>query len=177
MKTKILVPQRRIQRRVRELARAIDRHYRGKEITVIAVLSGGVIFAADLVRRLKTPLRMDFIRASSYGDGRRSSGRVALRSYPRCSLRGAHVLLVDDILDSGLTLRKLTAFLRRRKPASVEACVLLRKRVLRPAGLHPRFVGLEIPNRYVYGYGLDLAGWERNRRDVVCLVETNKPAG
>lgn len=80
MKTRILIPQRRIQRRVRELARAIDRHYRGKEITVIAVLSGGVIFAADLVRRLKTPLRMDFIRASSYGAGRRSSGRVALHS-------------------------------------------------------------------------------------------------
>jgi hypoxanthine phosphoribosyltransferase len=168
MKTRILIPHRRIQRRIRELARRIDHHYRGREIVVVGVLTGGILFLADLVRRLKTPVRLDFIAASSYGNRRHSSGRVIFHPHSKISLHGAHVLLVDDILDTGLTLRELTAFLRRQRPSSIEVCVLLRKMgVQRKFRTKPRFIGFDIPKRFIFGYGLDYDETRRNLPDIV----------
>lgn len=161
-KSRILLSQRQIQSRVTVLARKIDRHYRGKELVLIGVLNGSIIFLADLVRHLKGAVRLDCISASSYGRKTCSSEKVLFHRRLKVTVRGAHVLLVDDILDTGRTLAILLQFLGSMKPASLELCVLLRKRVPRVAPLHPRFVGFDIPNRFVYGYGLDIAEKFRN---------------
>ncbi|MDD2707362.1 MAG: hypoxanthine phosphoribosyltransferase [Verrucomicrobiae bacterium] len=152
----ILLPRRVIARRVKELAREIDAHYRGRELVLVGVLNGSLVFLADLMRELKLPLQVDFITASSYGRRTRSRGKILFRPHLKLSLCGAHVLLVDDIFDTGATLEKAMSFLKTLKPASLNACVFLRKRVRRTVRCRPRFVGFDIPDRFVYGYGLDL---------------------
>lgn len=159
---KVLISEALIHSRVRALARQIDRHYRGKEIVLIGILNGSIIFLSDLVRSLKTPLLMDCLGASSYGMGHKSSGKVIFNSQLKLSVKNAHVLLVDDILDTGLTIVQLMKFLRSLKPASLEVCVFLKKDIPRKTKLKPRFVGFEIPNQFVYGYGLDLSERCRN---------------
>ncbi len=162
VKTRVLFSSHRIQRRVTALAREIDRHYRGRELVLIGVLNGSVIFLADLVRHLKTPLKLDCISASSYGTATRSSGKVIFHPHLKLTVKGAHILLVDDILDTGRTVSKLMRFLRTFRPASVKLCVLLRKRVKRAVPAKAHFVGFDIPDRFVYGYGLDIAEQFRN---------------
>jgi hypoxanthine phosphoribosyltransferase len=164
MKECVLLSERQINVCVKGLARQIDRFYKGKEIVLIGVLNGSIIFLADLVRHLKTPLRLDSIAASSYGTKTRSSGKVLFNTNLKVSVKNAHVLLVDDILDTGQTISCLMKALKSMRPASLELCILLKKQVPRKTSVRARFVGFEIPDYFVYGYGLDYAERFRNLR-------------
>ncbi len=165
---RVLISEKRILRRVGALAREVDAWSRGGRVVVVGVLNGSILFLADLVRRLRSPVVLDCIAASSYGTARTSSGRVLFNRRLRLNVRGAKVLLVDDILDTGRTLAALSRFLRKLGARRVETCVLLRKNVPRAADVSARFVGFDIPDRFVYGYGLDLRERFRNLRDIAC---------
>jgi hypoxanthine phosphoribosyltransferase len=167
MKRRVLLTESQIKRRVKELARQIDDFYIGREIVLIGVLNGSIIFLADLVRYLKTPLKLDSIAASSYGLKQKSSKKVLFTPNLKISVKGAHVLMVDDILDTGHTISKLLRAIRSMKPASLESCMLLRKRVKRRSKVSARFVGFDIPNHFVYGYGLDFSEKFRNLKNIV----------
>jgi len=171
MRPQILCSKSQIQRRVAEVAREIDRHYQGRELVMIGVLNGSIIFLADLIRRLKTPLSLDFISVSSYGENLIPSKKMVFHPHLKISVEGVHVLLVDDILDTGGTVQKLVRFLGSMHPASVEVCVLLRKRIRRSVFLRPRFVGFDVPDQFVYGYGLDIGEKFRNLPYIACNAE------
>jgi hypoxanthine phosphoribosyltransferase len=171
MKERVLLTEKQIQNRVRQLAHKIDRNYKGKEIVLIGVLNGSIIFLADLVRHLKTPLRLDSISASSYGMRTYSSKKVLFNADLKISVKGAHVLLVDDILDTGNTISKLMKAVRIMKPASLQLCIFLEKKVSRNFQFRPKFVGFKIPNHFVYGYGLDYAEQFRNLRCIAYKIE------
>jgi hypoxanthine phosphoribosyltransferase len=165
----LLISEARLRRRVRELARRIERDYAGRSVTLLVVLKGAAIFAADLLRELALPATIEFIGASSYGAETRSSGRVALRGLGRIDLRGRDVILLEDIVDSGLTARKLMNRLRRRGPVSLALCTLLRKRIANGVPVTIAYQGFEIPDRFVVGYGMDYAERYRNLRGVYIL--------
>jgi len=150
-----------IASRVRDLAREINRDLGGQELVVVGVLRGAVIFMSDLVRHLQMPLTCDFIRVSSYGEGQESSGRVQLEVDLTQPVAGKHVLVVEDIVDTGLTMQYLRQNLAARHPASVRVCTMLHKPEV-SAGVQLDYVGFAIPNRFVVGYGLDLAEQYRN---------------
>lgn len=164
---RVLISERRIKSRIKALAAEIDRHYRGREIILIGVLNGSIIFLADLVRHLKTPLQLDSLSASSYGKRTSSSGSVMFDPNLKLNLRKNHVLVVDDILDTGNTISKIIGAVKALKPKSLELCVLLEKNIPRKYQINPRFVGFQIDNHFVYGYGLDYAERYRNLRDIV----------
>jgi hypoxanthine phosphoribosyltransferase len=146
-----------IRQRVRALAREISAAYAGADrLLVVGLLKGSFIFLADLVREISLPLHVDFLIASSYGSGRVSSGEVRLLYDPASSLEGRSVLLVEDIVDSGTTLRKLLPRLQARGPKSLEVCALLLKRT-EGEQHEPRWVGFDAPNQFLVGYGLDHA--------------------
>jgi hypoxanthine phosphoribosyltransferase len=158
---KLLYTEAEIEARVSELAATISRDYRDTgEIVLIGVLKGAFIFLADLCRRLTVPHRVDFVALSSYGDAT-VSGAVRLVLDLRDPITDRHVLVVDDILDTGKTLRYLMETLEAQRPASLKSCVLTRKRKDRPAAIRADYVGLEIPDVWVVGYGLDLADHHR----------------
>ncbi len=161
---RVLIPEKRIHRRIASLAREVDAWSRGGRVVVVGVLNGSILFLSDLVRHLRSPVALDCIAASSYGKARKSRGKVIFNQRLRLNVRGASVLLVDDILDTGLTLAALTRFLKKLGARRVEACVLLRKEVPHAPGASARFVGFDIPDKFVYGYGLDLAEKFRNLR-------------
>lgn len=167
---RLLISEERIHRRIASLAREVDAWSGGGRVVVVGVLNGSIIFLSDLVRRLRSPVALDCIAASSYGKGRKSRGRVIFNQRLRLNVRGASVLLVDDILDTGLTLAAITRFLRGLGARRVEACVLLRKDVPHAPGASARFVGFDIPNKFVYGYGLDLAEKFRNLRFIAWVT-------
>lgn len=146
-----------IERRVSQLGREIAAAYpAGADVLVLALMKGSFIFVADLVRRIPRPIQFDFVAAGSYGDQRESSGKLELLYMPGKPLEGRHVVLVEDIVDSGLTIASLAPLLRERRPASLEICALLHKR--RPGlGEEPRWVGFDAPDEYLVGYGLDYA--------------------
>jgi hypoxanthine phosphoribosyltransferase len=171
---RVLISEHRILERIGSLAREVDAWSRGRRVVVVGVLNGSIIFLSDLVRRLRSPVALDCIAASSYGKARTSSGKVIFNRRLRLNVRGADVLLVDDILDTGLTLAALARFLRRLGARRVEACVLLRKAVPHAPGASARFVGFDIPDKFVYGYGLDLAEKLRNLRFIAYVP---KPEG
>jgi hypoxanthine phosphoribosyltransferase len=142
---------------VTEIAADISSAYsEDDDLLVLGLLKGSFIFMADLVRAITVPHQVDFLVASSYGSGTESSGRVLLLYDPSASLKGRAVLLVEDIVDSGTTLKRLVPELRERRPASVEICALLHKR-LGPVEPEPRWVGFDAPNEFLVGYGLDFA--------------------
>lgn len=147
----------RIAARVAELGQALTRAYPDGDLLLIGLLKGSFLFLADLVRQVERPLAVDFIVASSYGDGTVSSGNVRLLYDPEIDLAGKHVVLVEDIVDSGNTLRKLLALLQSRSPASLAVCALLDKVQMHPPFAELRFVGFEAPNAFLIGYGLDHA--------------------
>ena len=157
----VLIPEARLARRVRQLARAIEKDFAGRDLVVVALLNGTVICLADLIRQLRLPLRLDFIGVSSYGAGT-SSGELVFTKELRIDVRGHDVLLVDDILDTGRTLRAVCARLRRLRPRRLKICVLLDKRKRREGRVHADYVGFVIPDRFVVGYGLDYAERYRN---------------
>ncbi len=169
----ILVPAEDLQRRVRELGAEISRDYEGRDLIMIGVLKGAVLFLADLMRELTVPCEIDFMAVSSYGSETDSSGVVRILKDLDSSIEGRNVVIVEDIIDSGLTLQYLLRNLRARNPASVEVCALLTKPDRRRVDLPIRYVGFEIPNRYVIGYGLDYAQRYRNLGCVAVLNDSD----
>ncbi|MBX9742714.1 MAG: hypoxanthine phosphoribosyltransferase [Chthoniobacterales bacterium] len=167
---KILVDEQTIQRRVAELAAAITRDYEGKELTILALMKGSVIFLADLLRLIPIPLRLEVLPVSSY-HGHESSGMVHFREELLPEIAGHHILLIDDILDSGKTLKTLREHLLGKKPASLGACVLLHKKMKTMPGVHAEYVGFEIPDAFVVGYGLDYKEYYRNFPEIRALSE------
>lgn len=152
-----------IGRRVAEMGREVTAHYpRGEDLLVLGLLKGSFIFVADLVREIARPLHVDFLVASSYGSGTVSTGDVRLVYDPEASLRDRHVLLVEDIIDSGNTINRLIPMLQRRGPKSLELCALLHKRIAPPLALEARWVGFDAPQEFLIGYGLDHSENYRN---------------
>ena len=158
----ILIDEAQIARRTAELADELRAIYRGQDLVLVGVLKGAIMFITDLARRLRLPLEMDFMAVSSYGDATQSSGVVRITKDLDSSIEGRNVLLVEDVVDSGMTLRYLLEILRSRNPASLRVCTLLNKQVPRKADVTVEHVGFEIPNRFVVGYGLDYAERYRN---------------
>lgn len=159
---RVLITEARIHRRINALARDIDKCYSDAEITVITVLNGSMVFLGELLHRLPMPTRLDSVVARSYGAGTKSSGRIRISRQWQLPLKGQHVLLVDDIFDTGLTLKRICDHMRREHPASLRLCVLLDKPTRRVVDLQPDFVGFTIPDKFVVGYGLDFAERYRN---------------
>lgn len=146
-----------IATRVGELGREITAAYPDGDLLVLGLLKGSFIFLSDLVRHINRPIHVDFLVASSYGDGTVSSGTVRLLYDPETELEGKHILLVEDIVDSGRTLNELLKILGERRPASVEICALLHKRIATELKHETRFVGFDAPHEFLVGYGLDHA--------------------
>ncbi|MDP9228579.1 MAG: hypoxanthine phosphoribosyltransferase [Actinomycetota bacterium] len=165
----VLVTEEQLQRRVSELAAEVSRDYQGRELLLVAILKGAVPFLADLMRQLELPCELDFMAVSSYGSSTDSSGVVRILKDLDRPIDGREVLIVEDIIDSGLTLNYLLRSLRARNPASLEVCALLTKPERRRVDLPIRYVGFEIPNRFAVGYGLDLEERFRNLSHVAAL--------
>lgn len=154
---RVLYSAKDIERRVSELGREIAAAYPPEaDVLVLALMKGSFIFVADLVRRIPRPIQFDFVAAGSYGDQRTSSGALKLLYMPEKSLEGRNVVLVEDIVDSGLTMERLAPLLRVRRPASLDICALLHKR-RKGVSVEPRWVGFDAPDEYLVGYGLDYA--------------------
>jgi hypoxanthine phosphoribosyltransferase len=165
----VLVDAETLQRRVREMGEEISQAYRGKELLLVGVLKGAVFFVADVMRAIAVPVEVDFMAVSSYGSATDSSGVVRILKDLDMAIEGRDVLIVEDIVDSGLTLQYLMRSLRSRNPASLEVCALLTKPARRKVDLPIRFVGFEIPDRFAIGYGLDHAERYRNLPYVAAL--------
>ncbi len=157
----MLVTEHQIARRVRQLAREIERDFRGREFVVVSLLNGTVMFLADLLRHITIPLRLDFIGVTSYGPGT-ESGELVVTKELRLDVRGRDVLVVDDILDTGRTLSYVLPMLRALKPRRIRVCVLLDKPSRRIEDVRADYVGFRIPDYFVVGYGLDFAERYRN---------------
>jgi hypoxanthine phosphoribosyltransferase len=158
---RILINEDQIERRLRWLSREIQNDFSGREMVVVSLLNGTVMFLADLIRHLSLPLRLDFMGVSSYGDGT-ESGELIFTKELRLDVRGRDVLLVDDILDTGRTMARVLAKLRALKPRRIKTCVLLNKAARRTEDIEADYVGFEIPDYFVVGYGLDFAERYRN---------------
>jgi hypoxanthine phosphoribosyltransferase len=168
--TETLVTEAEIHAKLAELARRIEADYEGRDILLVGVLKGAVMVMADLARELRSHVTMDWMAVSSYGAGTQSSGVVRILKDLDSDLTGRHVLIVEDIIDSGLTLSWLLANLKSRGAASVEICALLRKPDAAKVDVDVTYLGFDIPNQFVVGYGLDYAERYRNLRDVAILA-------
>jgi hypoxanthine phosphoribosyltransferase len=173
---KILLKRGMIQRRVRAMAAQIARDFQGESVHFIGVLKGAVFFLADLVRSVPLETSLDFIAVSSYGKGIQSSGQVRLTKDLDRSIEGLNVILVEDILDTGLTLNYLIGILRQRKPKTLRIAALLDKPDRRLQPVQADYVGFRIPNEFVVGYGLDYSERYRNLRDICILTLPGKAA-
>lgn len=163
----VLLSAEQIQARVAELGTEISEHYQEQELYVVGILKGAFVFAADLLRQLRIPCQVHFIEASSYGQGKESSGVVTMRH--KLEVQGKHVLLVEDIYDTGNTLLQVMNDLQQQQPASLEACALLNKDIPEKQNISLKFQGFEIPPRFVVGYGLDYAEYYRELPCIACL--------
>ena len=170
----ILVQSDDLSHRVRELAAEVSRDYEGRDLFLVGVLKGAVFFLSDLMRHLEVPCEVDFMAVSSYGSSTDTSGIVRILKDLDSPIEGREVLIVEDIVDSGLTLSYLLRTLRARNPASLEVCALLTKPERRKVELPIKYVGFEIPNRFAIGYGLDHAERFRNLPYVAVLREDRK---
>ncbi|MGN6386136.1 MAG: hypoxanthine phosphoribosyltransferase [Verrucomicrobiota bacterium] len=168
---RVLIPESRLKRRVTELAHQLETEYADRELVIVAILNGTVMFLADLVRHLELPLRLDFLAVSSYGSGT-SPGRLHFTKELKLDVRGRDVLLVDDILDTGRTLKAVTSRLKRLRPKSLKTCVLLNKQARRIEPIAADYVGFEIEDFFVVGYGLDFAEAYRNLPFIAVLKES-----
>jgi hypoxanthine phosphoribosyltransferase len=165
----ILVQADDLQRRVRALGEEISRDYAGRELLLVCVLKGAVFFLSDLMRQIEVPCEVDFMAVASYGDSTDSSGVVRILKDLDAPIEGRDVLIVEDIVDSGLTLKYLLRNLAARKPNTLEVCALLTKPERRKARIDAKYIGFEIPNRFVIGYGLDHGEKHRNLPFVAAL--------
>jgi hypoxanthine phosphoribosyltransferase len=159
---KVLIPEDQLHARIREMAARIDADYAGQDLLLVAVLKGAVMAMADMSRALHIPVSLDFMAVSSYGSGTKSSGVVRILKDLDTDISGRHVLIIEDIVDSGLTLSWLIDNLRVRQPASLEVCTILRKPEAVKTEIDVKYVGFDIPNEFVIGYGLDYAEKYRN---------------
>jgi hypoxanthine phosphoribosyltransferase len=173
----ILIDSDELRARVAELGEEITADYTGRDLLLIGVLKGAVFFIADLMRHLQVPCEVDFMAISSYGAGTDSSGVVRILKDLDINIAERNVLVVEDIIDSGRTLRYLMRNLQARQPASIEVCALLTKPARREIDVPVRYLGFEIPNRFVVGYGLDFAERYRNLPYVGVLNENLVPEG
>jgi hypoxanthine phosphoribosyltransferase len=161
--SEILIPEEKLKQRVKELGQEISRDYAGKKILAICILRGGVMFLTDLIRYIVPPVAIDFMGVSSYGVGTRSSnGEIRITLDLTTSIVGKHVLIVEDIIDSGHTLSSVIELLRTRNPASLEVCTLLNKYSRREVNVPIKYCGFNIPDKFVFGYGLDMDEYYRN---------------
>jgi hypoxanthine phosphoribosyltransferase len=168
--TEILITEEEIRTKIAELARRIETDFQGRDLLLVGVLKGAVMVMADLARELALPVTMDWMAVSSYGSGTESSGVVRILKDLDSDLTGRSVLIVEDIIDSGLTLSWLLANLNSRGPASIDICALLRKPDAARVDIDVKYVGFEIPNQFVVGYGLDYSEKYRNLRGVGILA-------
>ena len=159
---RVLVEEEEVDKRIRDLGEQISKDYEGKEVHLICVLKGGVFFMCELAKRITVPVSMDFMSVSSYGDGTASSGVVKIAKDLDETLEGKDVLIVEDIIDSGRTLSYLIEILKKRNPASIRLCTLLDKPERRVTDVKVDYVGFNIPDEFVVGYGLDYAQKYRN---------------
>lgn len=161
MEIKELYNEEQIQERIRQMAEEIDKEYEGKEIVAICVLRGAVYFMTDLTKRMNTPMQLDFIKAASY-QGTETTGVVKIMNDINENIEGKHVLIIEDIIDTGHTLKCLKEYLLSKNPASLKIAVLINKPSRRIANCEVDFVGFDIENKYIVGYGFDLDGLYRN---------------
>ena len=168
----VLITEEALQARITEIAAEVNRDYEGRELLVIGVLKGAVFFIADLVRQLHVPCEIDFMAVSSYGSQTHSSGVVRILKDLDIPIAGRHVLIVEDVIDSGLTLSYLLKNLASRDPASLEICTLLTKPRHRRLSINTRYVGFELPDVFVIGYGLDHGERFRNLPFIAALDQT-----
>ena len=169
---KVLVSEQQIAQRVHELGEQISRDYQGQDLLMTCILKGGVAFLVDLMREVTIPHEIDFIAISSYGQSTESSGVVRILKDLDRPIEGRHVLIVEDIVDTGRTLSYIISNLRTRNPASVRICTLLSKPARREIDIPADYIGFEVPNEFVVGYGLDYAEHYRNLRFVGVLEES-----
>lgn len=167
---KVLVDRETIKKKVKELGSRISKDYEGQELVLIGVLKGGFIFLADLMREITIPVDMDFISVSSYGESTHSSGIVRIIKDTDIDVKGKHVLIVEDLVDTGLTLRYLKDLFRTREPLTVKVCTAFDKPSRRKVNIAIEYQGIEVPDEFIVGYGLDFAGKYRNLPDV-CVIE------
>lgn len=175
MKTlrKVLVSRAELECRVKELGAAISRDYAGKELVLVGILKGAAVFMADLMREISFPVAIDYMSVSSYGNSSTSSGVITIKQDINTDIRGKHVLLVEDLIDTGLTLQHLKQLFALRQAASVSICTILSKPSRRLADIPIDYCGIEIPDEFVVGYGLDFAEQYRNLPEV-WIVETEE---
>ncbi|WP_024832763.1 hypoxanthine phosphoribosyltransferase [Ruminiclostridium josui] len=166
---RVLVSKEQLEKQVEELGARISKDYAGQELVIIGVLKGGFIFLADLARKITIPVDLDFMSVSSYGNSSKSSGVVKIIKDVDANITGKHVLIVEDIIDTGLTLNHLVELLKTRGPLSVKICAALDKPSRRKVDLKVDYKGIEIPDEFVIGYGLDYAGKYRNIPEVCVL--------
>jgi hypoxanthine phosphoribosyltransferase len=170
----ILIDETTLQERIRELGEQISREYQGADLVLICILRGGLVFMVDLMRRISVPHQIDFMAVSSYGSGaRQSTGSVRLALDLQTDIRGRDVLLVEDIVDSGNTIAYVLEFLQTRQPRSLKVCTLLDKEERRETPVPVDYRGFAIPNKFVFGYGLDLDEYYRNL-PFVAVVDLKK---
>lgn len=165
----ILITETQIQKRLDSLADELEHHYRGADLTLVGVLTGSIMFVADLLRRLSLPLRLDHIGVSSYHGNTQPTGEFTLTKALQLDVRNRDVLVVDDILDTGQTLRRICDLIQQLQPRSLKTCVFLEKDIPHLDNLRPDFVAFTIPNRFVVGYGLDYRERYRNLPYVAAL--------
>jgi hypoxanthine phosphoribosyltransferase len=173
----VLIDEQRLHGRIGELGAEVSADYTGRDLLLVGVLKGAVFFMADFMRHLTVPCEIDFMAISSYGAATDSSGVVRILKDLDINIEGRHVLIVEDIIDSGLTLSYLMRNLEAREPASLEVCALMTKPGRREIEVPVRYVGFEIPNRFVIGYGLDFAERYRNLPYVAVLADELMPEG
>lgn len=157
-----LISQKKLSKRVKELAKEISRDYKGKKLVLVGVLKGAFVFMADLLREIKVPVELDFIQVSSYGASKTSSGVIKIKKDIDLPIVGKHVLLVEDIVDYGYTLNYLLKFIKNKKAKSVRVCALLDKPSRREVEVPIAYKGFEVPNKFIVGYGLDYDEKKRN---------------
>jgi hypoxanthine phosphoribosyltransferase len=163
---RVLISESQLKQRVSELGREISRDFQGKPLILISILKGGIVFLADLTRAITIPHAFDLMGASSYKGGARSSGKVIITKDAELDVRNKHVILVEDILDTGHTLTVIIELLKIQNPASVEICCLLNKKRNRDVEIPLRYTGFEIPDEFVVGYGLD---FNEHYRNLACV--------
>jgi hypoxanthine phosphoribosyltransferase len=176
MKLKVLIKEKEIKKRVKEIAEEIKKDYKDKNPLLIGILKGGVVFLADLIRNLNFPHEVEFLRVSSYGSKSISDGKIKWIMKPQTKIKGRHVIIVEDIIDTGYTLKRIYEEIKKEKPISCKICVFLDKFERRKVDIHLDYVGFRVPNFFLVGYGLDFDEKFRYLKDIriIDLEEENE---
>lgn len=167
---KVLITQDQIRQEIARLAAEISRDYQGKQPLLIGILKGSFVFMADLIRQLQLPVEVDFVKLSSYGSGMETSGKVRVVQGLKAPIKGRDVLVVEDIIDTGLTISFLMDYLRRKKPASLKLCALTDKPSRHRTAVNIDYLGFTVPDKFIVGYGID---WNEKFRHLpdICFIE------